>query len=110
MDAAASDDIIKIVDECPTDALLWKFNNELTEEEVETSINRPKGEEMVPTAPAAEITIIDNGPALVKGNFKVSDVMGKKIETASQIAICRCGGSKNLPFCDGSHLVNGFRG
>jgi len=110
MDGAPSDDIIRIVDECPTDALTWKFNNELSEEEVEKSLTKPIGEEKVPTPPSAEVTIIENGPAIIKGNFKVADGMGNKIETAKQIAICRCGGSKNLPFCDGSHLVNGFKG
>lgn len=110
MDGAPTDDIIRIVDECPTDAITWKFNNELTEAEVEESMNRKEGPEKVPTPPATKITIIENGPALIKGNFEVVDVMGEKIETSSQIAICRCGGSKNLPYCDGSHLVNGFRG
>ncbi|MEA1876476.1 MAG: (4Fe-4S)-binding protein [Bacteroidota bacterium] len=110
MDGAPTDDIIRIVDECPTDALTWKFNNELSEEEVEKSLAKPKGEEKVPTPPAAEVTIIENGPAIIKGNFKVADGMGNKIETANQIALCRCGGSRNLPFCDGSHLVNGFKG
>ncbi len=110
MDAAPTDDIIRIVDECPTDALTWKFNNELTEEEVERSMNRPQTAEKVPGPVAAELTVIDNGPAILKGSFKVTNAQGKPIETANQVALCRCGGSKNQPFCDGSHLVNGFKG
>jgi len=109
MDNGTTDEIISICDQCPTDALTWKFNNELTEAEVD-DMEKPKGEEKVPTPPPTEITVIENGPAIIKGNFKMSDGMGKGIETAEQAALCRCGGSKNMPFCDGSHLVNGFRG
>jgi len=110
MDAAPTDDIIRIVDECPTDALTWKFNNELTEEEVERSMNRPKSPEKVPSAPSATITVIENGPAIVKGKFEIADGQGKEIPSLEQAALCRCGASKNQPFCDGSHLVNGFKG
>lgn len=111
MNGAPTDDIIRIVDECPTDALTWKFNSELTEEEVDQSMKRPRGEEKVPTPPpAAELVIIKNGPAILKGNFKVTDGMGQKIETPPQFALCRCGLTRNHPFCDGSHLVNGFKG
>jgi len=111
MNAAPTDDIIRICDECPTDALTWKFNNELTEEEVERSMNRPKTAEKVPTAPvAAELVIVANGPAILKGEFNVRKGTGEKIEASKHVAFCRCAGSKNQPFCDGSHLVNGFKG
>jgi CDGSH-type Zn-finger protein len=30
------------------------------------------------------------------------------IETKETLALCRCGGSKNKPFCDGSHWHNHF--
>lgn len=35
---------------------------------------------------------------------------GKKIETAGVYSLCRCGKSKNKPFCDGSHVAAGFVG
>ena len=101
-------EISAICDECPTDALEWKWNKDLTEEEKENAGKRPVSEEKVPAAPPTEILIIDNGPAIVRGNFTITRA-GKKIEASKQAAICRCGGSKNHPFCDGSHLVNGFR-
>ncbi len=51
------------------------------------------------------ITILDNGPYLVKGPTEVVDADGNCWDTAGRpsIALCRCGGSQNKPFCDGSH-------
>lgn len=109
MSKGTTKEIIDICDECPTDALTWKYNKDLTDEEKERKNTRPVSEEKVPTPPATEIMIVDNGPAIIRGNFKISRASGKKIEASGQVALCRCGGSKNHPFCDGSHLVNGFR-
>lgn len=55
-----------------------------------------------------DITIITNGPAVVRGNFTLTGPEGKPIELAEEqkvtgIALCRCGRSQNQPFCDGSH-------
>ena len=102
-------EISDICDQCPTDALSWKWNKDLTIEEKEYSQAKPNADEKVPAPPATEIMIIDNGPAIIRGNFNMTRAMGKKVETSNQIALCRCGGTKNQPFCDGSHLVNGFR-
>ena len=53
----------------------------------------------------------DNGPYIVT-NCKIlknfSD--GTVYKTAGTVALCRCGGSKNKPFCDGTHKTNGFTG
>lgn len=109
MNGASTQDIIAIVDQCPTDALTWKWNKDLTPAEQEDLSKPPAGEEIVP-APVTEIVLIENGPALIKGKFRLSRTSGETIETAEQIAFCRCGASKNKPFCDGSHLTAGFRG
>jgi len=109
MSKGTTKEISAICDECPTDALTWKWNKDLTEREESYSKCLPVSEDKVPAAPITEIMIVDNGPAIVKGSFSLTRAGGEKIETAKQIAICRCGGSKNHPFCDGSHLVNGFK-
>ncbi len=45
-----------------------------------------------------------NGPYRVQGPVIVEDADGNKFELPGEvIALCRCGGSKNKPFCDGSH-------
>lgn len=102
MKGATTQEIISICDQCPTDALTWKWNKDLSAAETAELHSEPAGEEMVP-APVAEITLITNGPALIKGKFRILNQMGERIETAAQVALCRCGRSGKLPFCDGSH-------
>jgi CDGSH-type Zn-finger protein len=59
--------------------------------------------------PNVTIKVRDNGPYLVRGAVTLTDVEGNvfAIEGAD-VALCRCGGSQNKPFCDGSHKTNGF--
>lgn len=109
MQGATTQEIIDIVDQCPTDALTWKWNRDLTVSEAEELNNELEGEEMVPL-PVTEISIVENGPALIKGKFRMKKSSGEPFETPAQIALCRCGSSHNKPFCDGSHFNSGFRG
>jgi len=53
------------------------------------------------------ITPTENGPYLVKDLQKLANQKGT-ISTKQTIALCRCGGSGNKPFCDGTHSKNGF--
>lgn len=52
------------------------------------------------------IKVLDKGPLFVSGNVEVVDAEGNKFETKQQFALCRCGLSKNKPFCDGTHQGN----
>ena len=47
----------------------------------------------------------ENGPLLLSGEVNITDQDGQNIEGK---ALCRCGASKNKPFCDGSHNEIGF--
>ena len=49
-----------------------------------------------------------NGPIEVKGDFTITGSDSKPIETGKNVYLCRCGGSGNKPFCDGTHNKNGF--
>ena len=49
-----------------------------------------------------------NGPYLVTGLETFTNSRGEAIATEETIALCRCGGSSNKPFCDGTHRKNGF--
>jgi CDGSH-type Zn-finger protein len=48
-----------------------------------------------------------DGPYLVKNLKNFTNQKGP-IETKETVALCRCGGSANKPFCDGTHAKNGF--
>jgi uncharacterized Fe-S cluster protein YjdI len=51
-----------------------------------------------------------NGPLLVSGGVRVVDAEGNVLYEGERAALCRCGGSANKPFCDGTHKTNGFSG
>jgi CDGSH-type Zn-finger protein len=59
-----------------------------------------------PKKPSIEPT--RNGPFLVKDLEDFKNSKGEKIETKPLMYLCRCGGSKNKPFCDGTHVKIGF--
>ena len=56
------------------------------------------------------IEIRENGPLILKGvkTFKMPD--GSTSDEKPLHALCRCGQSKNKPYCDGSHKAAGFDG
>ena len=50
-----------------------------------------------------------NGPLLVQGMEKIVRYTdGKAFEGGDSVALCRCGSSKNKPYCDGTHSKIGF--
>jgi CDGSH-type Zn-finger protein len=51
-----------------------------------------------------------NGPYLVRDLENLKDSAGASIPATPVMALCRCGGSANKPFCDGTHQRNGFSG
>jgi CDGSH-type Zn-finger protein len=50
-----------------------------------------------------------NGPLVVSGNLEICAGTGRTVARVTKTALCRCGHSKNKPFCDGSHVAAGFR-
>lgn len=60
---------------------------------------------------AVKVTIANNGPILVAGEFELFDAEGKPYGLAGRtsVALCRCGHSQNKPFCDGSHKNCNFQ-
>jgi len=69
-----------------------------------------------------KIKISNAGPYLVTGHIPLSEKIitpkgkgyewkdGRKFPQSEEYALCRCGKSKNAPFCDSSHVGNGFTG
>jgi CDGSH-type Zn-finger protein len=57
------------------------------------------------------IRLRENGPLVVSGPIKIIDHQGNAFlipEGKPSVALCRCGQSKNRPFCDGSHKTCQF--
>ena len=59
--------------------------------------------------PMAKIIPIENGPLLAKEVPVLTSQAGENIDPGKPAyGLCRCGQSKNKPFCDGSHTAVGF--
>ncbi|MBI9069848.1 MAG: (4Fe-4S)-binding protein [Salinivirgaceae bacterium] len=91
--------IIDIVERCPTDALTFERGD--------------KTGELGGTAAAAapdkiKFNIMRNGPILAEGNFVLVKDDGTEQEIKSITSFCRCGVSRTMPFCDGTHNKQGF--
>ena len=50
-----------------------------------------------------------DGPLQVRGNLEIVSGTGRCVARVQQAMLCRCGGSANKPFCDGTHARIGFR-
>jgi hypothetical protein len=44
-----------------------------------------------------------SGPLWVRGGIPIESADGTPYEVRNRVALCRCGGSANKPFCDGTH-------
>jgi len=57
-----------------------------------------------------KVTIINGGPYTVEEDTPIQDHEGNPIPSTGAYFMCRCGGSKSKPFCDGTHASNNFNG
>ena len=92
-DAASPDEIIATIQKCPSGALSYSVDD------VEYR-NREGGEPTIFVAP--------NGPYVVSGEPDLVDTKRGEGASNEHFTMCRCGGSKNKPFCDGTHWYNKF--
>ncbi len=63
---------------------------------------------------AIKTVALKNGPYLVTGDLaelELTDANGNRYDLSGKekVALCRCGGSVNKPFCDGQHSKIGFQ-
>jgi CDGSH-type Zn-finger protein len=90
---------------------------------IETACNCPSGRLVVwdkktgkPIEPDFEpmISVTEDpqkkvsGPLWLKGGVELESADGEKYETRNRVTLCRCGQSKNKPFCDGRHIPSQF--
>lgn len=95
MEQGDSTSIAAQVSKCPSGALSYYYNNE-------------PAVEAAPETSATTVEVMHNGPLLVHGAIQVKDKTGKQEAKANITAFCRCGHSKNKPYCDGGHKTAGF--
>ena len=90
-DAETVEKIIETIKKCPSGALSYSIDG----------VKYDKFSEQ------PEIKITEDGPYFIKGTIELED---EDIpESNEHFALCRCGNSKNKPFCDGQHWYTKFR-
>jgi len=97
IDAESAKRIADQVDQCPSGALSYEYNLKQKDNTMETN-----QELIVETMP--------NGPLMVYSNLTVKHAGSEEVKDSKATAFCRCGASKNKPYCDGGHKKIDFKG
>ncbi len=92
-DDALREQIVRMIERCPSGALTYLVD----------------GGSVEPDLPL-QIGVETNGPYRVTGGIPVSRADGAPFEVRNRVSLCRCGQSKNKPLCDGTHKEIGFSG
>jgi CDGSH-type Zn-finger protein/uncharacterized Fe-S cluster protein YjdI len=92
-EAGSAEGIAEVVMRCPTGALHF-----------ERTDGGPA--EVPPARNTVEPT--RGGPLVVRGDLEILRADGTLLLRDTRVALCRCGHSRNKPFCDGSHRETGF--
>ena len=95
---ASTKDLQKQIEQCPSGALSYKLNTAAS------------GSKASKTSGDIKVEALANGPLLVYGRLEITLPDGSKEVKKRSTAFCRCGGSANKPYCDGSHNDSGFEG
>jgi CDGSH-type Zn-finger protein/uncharacterized Fe-S cluster protein YjdI len=56
------------------------------------------------------VRVKEGGPLTCEGDLQIVDATGATAWRGTYVVLCRCGASRNKPFCDGSHKAAGFAG
>jgi uncharacterized Fe-S cluster protein YjdI len=106
MQGAPTDEIIRVVKLCPTEALTFRWNDEsgVNEQPEKKPVEAVQDEKKI----MADIKVMKDGPLLVKGIFKIVGSDGVEMKQMRMVSFCRCGNSGKMPFCDGTHRKIGF--
>lgn len=102
---ATTERIIEQVRKCPSGALSY-----LMDEAIGVPDENGGKKIVEEKASITNIDVMQDGPLLINADctFTLSD--GRQEIRKGKTALCRCGGSSNKPYCDGSHKRNGFKG
>jgi CDGSH-type Zn-finger protein len=92
-DGATMEEIVRVVRMCPSGALSYS---------VDGMEHRDQDREPM-------VTVTRNGPYAVTGGIELIGQEFGEGASRDHYTLCRCGASKNKPFCDGSHWAVGFK-
>ena len=92
-DAAVVEEIIETIRQCPSGALSYS---------VEGIEYRDQDKELT-------IAVTKDGPLTITGGIELVDQPRGEETSTEHYTLCRCGASKNKPFCDGSHWYIKFK-
>lgn len=92
---ASTEELKAQIAKCPSGALSYSQQNVAIEQEKDLQ---------------TKVQVKHNGPLIIHGNLRIIDKDGKEVSKENATTFCRCGASKNKPFCDGSHSKIGFEG
>jgi uncharacterized Fe-S cluster protein YjdI len=93
-EAAPVEAVAEVVRQCPSGALTYE---------------RLDGGPAEPIDEKASVATVRDGPLYLRGRCLLTDHEGRSMEAGPRAALCRCGASRNKPFCDKSHVAQGFR-
>ena len=93
-DLASMDEVMDVVSRCPTGAL---------------SVERKDGGPTESAEPENVVVVTNNGPLVVRGDLQIEGAPENAPSLKFRASLCRCGESKNKPFCDNSHEDAGFK-
>lgn len=91
-DNATLEEVISVVEKCPSGALSYSVNDKH-----QRDFKHSQG-----------IIISKNGPYNVTGSIEIKVEVDLQPPSKEHYALCRCGASKNKPYCDGSHSEADF--
>lgn len=102
MEGADPLEIIRVIDKCPSGALRYELTKN---SKIDPDLAKGPGwiGYRVSEPLMVQIRMVKDGPLLVKGPARISDSEGNTIRECESMVLCRCGLTKNPPFCDGSH-------
>jgi CDGSH-type Zn-finger protein len=93
-DVAGDDEVRDVIMRCPSGALSYTFADGAAAE----------------TASAENtVSVAYDGPLFVRGALEIEGAPSDAPGLSFRAALCRCGQSKNKPFCDDSHARAGFK-
>ena len=106
MQGAPTEEIIRVVDLCPTGALSYKWNKDKGESKTRPEVKTP-AKERDPFI--TQVRVMKDGPLVIKGEFTITGSGGSELKQMKMASFCRCGQSRKMPFCDGTHRKINFK-